>query len=84
MHKILGNSSNKTEEASRGGRWTGWGLVSATVTLLIQKQFPIGIGIGNFWGSVSVTVTLLIPKPFPIGIGIGNFWEINLKTISYR
>ena len=66
------------------GDGTEWGLVSATVTLLIPKQFPNGIGIGNFWGSVSVTVTLLIPKQFPIGIGIGNFWEINSKTISYR
>ena len=64
------------------GDGTGWGLVSATVTLSIPKQFPIGIGIGSFWGSVSVTVTLLIPKQFPIGID--NFWEINSKTISYR
>ena len=30
------------------GDGTGWGLISVTVTLLIPKQFPIGIGIGNF------------------------------------
>ena len=44
-----------------------------------SKQFPIGIGIGNFWGSVSATVTLLIPKQFPIVIGIGNFWKLIRK-----
>ena len=43
--EIPGMRPNRLAEEGDG---TGWGLISATVTLLIPKQFPIGIGIGNF------------------------------------
>ena len=86
FRKILRIPAMRPNRPTEEGDGTGWGLVSATATLLIPEQFPINIGIGNSWGSVSATVTLWIPKPFPIGIGIGigNFWEINSNTISYR
>ena len=51
---FLGMRPNRTAEEGDG---TGWGLVSATVTLLIPKQFPIGIGIGNFWEITSKTIS---------------------------
>ena len=43
--EIQGMRPNSLAEEGDGTRW---GLTSATVTLLIPKPFPIGIGIGNF------------------------------------
>ena len=60
--KSLGNSSSlvhcaqnpweipamRPNRPAEEGDGTGWGLISVTVTLLIPKKIPIGIGISNF------------------------------------